>query len=223
VDAFIRMAVDLSKVHGEDLKVELRWISAHSGVAGNERVDEEAKKASQGDVTNYDRLPPFLRNHVYGQSVAAIKQEYGRSLKTEWSERWKKSPRYKKASKVDSSFPFQKFRKAADGLSRAQTSILTQLRTGHIALNSYLARIHKVDSPLCSACKRSIESVHHYLFECPAYRNERHVLSQALGRKARSLRYLLGNEKGMKELLRYVGRTKRFTQGFGEVSPHDVS
>ena len=144
-----------------------------------------------------------------------------RTLKVEWNEGWKKSPRYRKASKIDSSFPFQKFRKSAAGLSRAQTSILTQLRTGHIALNGYLARIHRADSPLCPSCDTAVEVVHHYLFDCPAYRNEHHLLSQVLGRKARSLRYLLGNAVGMRELLRYIGRTKRFSKGFSEVLPPD--
>ncbi|KAF9568704.1 hypothetical protein CPC08DRAFT_609896, partial [Agrocybe pediades] len=42
-------------------KFNIRWISAHSNVPGNERVDEEAKLAAQGDSTPNLFLPPILR------------------------------------------------------------------------------------------------------------------------------------------------------------------
>ncbi|KAF9542353.1 hypothetical protein CPC08DRAFT_621612, partial [Agrocybe pediades] len=42
-------------------KFNIRWISAHSNVPGNERVDEEAKLAAQEDSTPNLFLPPILR------------------------------------------------------------------------------------------------------------------------------------------------------------------
>ncbi|KAJ7791421.1 hypothetical protein B0H14DRAFT_3500492 [Mycena olivaceomarginata] len=40
-----------------------------------------------------------------------------------------------------------------DGLHRTQCSILTQLRTGYIGLNAYLARFGLVNSNLCPTCR----------------------------------------------------------------------
>lgn len=44
VDNSIQVAVELSRVHGEDVRLELRWISAHGGVEGNERIDRRTPR-----------------------------------------------------------------------------------------------------------------------------------------------------------------------------------
>ncbi|KAJ3874759.1 hypothetical protein F5051DRAFT_314507, partial [Lentinula edodes] len=102
---------------------------------------------------------------------------------------------------------------------RKQTSILFQLRTGHVPLNSHLHRIGKADSPNCPHCnaagRANIETVKHYITECPAYRKERFRLRQKLGRQTRSLRHLLSDKKCTPHLLRYIGGTKRFEKVFG--------
>ena len=216
---FMEMADELLRRAGPDPRLELRWISGHSGVEGNELVDAEAKKASKGDSSEPHRLPPLLTNYVVGQSIAALKQEHLRRLKDSWRARWGASPRYGRISKIDSSFPFSKFQKASSTLTRAQSSIIVQLRTGHIGLNKHLARINRSDTPLCPSCKLAVESVHHFLFDCPAYRNERHTLNQALGRKASSLKFLLSDKTGVQEVLKYIGRTGRLRRNFGDVTP----
>ncbi|KAI0780361.1 hypothetical protein BD413DRAFT_457113, partial [Trametes elegans] len=53
---------------------------------------------------------------------------------------------------IDSTPPSLAVHKLYQGLSRQQCSILSQLRSGHVGLNAYLARIHAVDSPLCQSC-----------------------------------------------------------------------
>ncbi|KAF9007851.1 hypothetical protein BDQ17DRAFT_1178234, partial [Cyathus striatus] len=51
---------------------------------------------------------------------------------------------------------------------------VTQLVTGHIALNKHLHRIGKVASPMCTKCNtNSPESVDHFLLRCPAFANQR--------------------------------------------------
>ncbi|KAF9565437.1 hypothetical protein CPC08DRAFT_622521, partial [Agrocybe pediades] len=42
-------------------KFTLHWISAHTNVPGNEKVDEEAKAAAQGSTTPKPFLPPVLQ------------------------------------------------------------------------------------------------------------------------------------------------------------------
>jgi hypothetical protein len=215
----MELADEIIEKMGPGLTIELRWISGHSGVAGNELVDEEAKKASQGDSSEARLLPSFLTDYILGHSIAALKQAHLKKLQDVWRARWRVSPRYGKISKIDPSFPFTKYQKAAAKLTRSQTSVIVQLRTGHIGLNKHLARIKKADSPLCPSCHVAEESVHHFMFECPAYQNERHHLARALGRKASSLKYLLNHEKGISETLKYMGRTGRLRRGFGDVTP----
>ena len=41
-------------------RFKLAWISGHSGVQGNKKVDEEAKRAAQGNSSPQHILPPLL-------------------------------------------------------------------------------------------------------------------------------------------------------------------
>ncbi|KAJ7153407.1 hypothetical protein C8R43DRAFT_828743, partial [Mycena crocata] len=52
-----------------------------------------------------------------------------------------------------------------EDLHRSQCSIITQMRTGHVGLNAYLARFGAVDSSLCPMC-REPETVNHFLLAC---------------------------------------------------------
>ena len=120
---------------------------------------------------------------------------------------------------IDPTLPSQRFHKLIKGLSRAQASILIQLRTGHIPLNKYLFRIGKANNPTCAACQQDEESVHHYLFDCPAWKNEHWHMGRKLGNKAKSLKCVLSSKKGVKETLKFIGRTGQLKCTFGDVSP----
>ncbi|TRM56799.1 hypothetical protein BD626DRAFT_413110, partial [Schizophyllum amplum] len=83
-------------------------------------------------------------------------------------------------------------------------------------------RIKKTESDDCAHCQshgRHVpETVHHFLFDCPAYIAPRHRLVSTLGRDARNQRALLGTKKGITALLHYVASTKRLVNIFGDVS-----
>src|SRR6267143_1952171 len=122
--------------------------------------------------------------------------------------------------RLDKSFPYKKFRKTQNEFMRAQSSLLLQLRTGHIPLNAHLFRLKCIDTDKCQACNDrqgeipAKETITHYLFECPAYSNERHDLDRALGRHSRDLESIMASKKRTRELLRFVGRTKRLKKPF---------
>ena len=68
--------------------------------------------------------------------------------------------------KINAKLPSHSFLAATNHLSRAEMSVLMQLRTGHIPLNAFLRRIGRADSPTCPACQHTNEMIHHYLFDC---------------------------------------------------------
>jgi len=218
VQTFLEAANNLS------CRLRLRWISAHSEVPGNEKADEEAKEAANGNSSPSDSLPPYLRTPL-PRSAAAEKQAYHAELKEMWREDWEKSTRKERMDRIDAEFPYNKFRNVRDGLTRAQGSLLLQIRSGHIPLNAHLKRIKKSETEDCQACigmRRAIpakETVTHFLFDCPAYATERDDMNQKLGRHAGDLKLIMSTTDGIKELLRYVGRTKRLSNILGDVTP----
>ncbi|KAG2142355.1 hypothetical protein DEU56DRAFT_701564, partial [Suillus clintonianus] len=81
----------------------VRWISGHDGVAGNEAVDEEAKKAARSSAENSprERLPPYLRKGIMPSSISALKQAQRQESVERWARSWSQSPRFEHASRID--------------------------------------------------------------------------------------------------------------------------
>ena len=77
---------------------------------------------------------------------------------------------------------------------RADQAILTQPRTGHVALNGYLSRFGRVDSPQCVRCGE-VETVAHFLLRCPRFFAQRSTLRGRLRGQVLSVRTLLGVPK----------------------------
>lgn len=98
-----------------------------------------------------EELPPILRKRL-PYSASAVKEEFAEAQKVSWIKMWTASPRFARFQHVDTAFPFNKYRKTVIALSRAQSSLLFQLRTGHIPLNSYLHRIKKSVTRRYASC-----------------------------------------------------------------------
>jgi hypothetical protein len=200
-------------------QLDIGWVKGHSSERGNERADGEAKVAAKGCSSHVRSLPGFLADGQMPISIYAWHQKSDSYLKSKWRAAWAASPRHDRIHRIDPSLPSKSFRKLTKGLSRNQTSALAQLRSGHVPLNVYLHRINKASSPGCASCLQGDESVHHFLFECRTWNHERWQMEKALGREAKSAACIMSTEKGISELLKYVGHTGRLKATFGDVLP----
>jgi hypothetical protein len=72
--------------------LSLHWISSHSNVKGNEKVDELAKEAASGRASTRASLPHILRTSL-PTSASATRQDYHRRLKKKWDDIWAESDR----------------------------------------------------------------------------------------------------------------------------------
>ena len=199
--------------------ISVRWIVGHRNIRGNEEADKEAKRAAtdKNSMSPVDQLPAILKARL-PISTSALKQKHREDLSTSWKASWSKSKRYSHLARIDSSTPSKKYLKATGFLPKSRSGVLFQLRSGHIALNKHLYRIKRSDTPNCLQCdKETPESVHHFLFDCPQYERERHILRCRLGRAAASTADLLGSGEAVTETLKFVRETGRFAQKQGEV------
>jgi len=194
--------------------LKLQWTAGHEGIPGNELADKEAKRAAEGHTSEANLLPSYLKRTL-AINISAVKQKHNLELKQRWTNEWRSSYRGKEMLKIDDSTPSPRFLYAIShsDLSRKAASLITQLLTTHIPLNSFLKRIKKVDSARCPACGTNPETVRHFLLECPGYAFERWMLENWLRkkRKALTLENLLGDADIMVPLANYLEATHRFT------------
>jgi hypothetical protein len=141
----------------------------------------------------------------------ALKKNHNTRIKEKWASSWKKAPRGIKMSTWDSTTPSNNFLNTIsfNKFSRNDSSLLTQLYTGHVPLNSYLHRFKLVDSPRCPACGAASETTNHFLFTCPVYAYERWPLKNNCKGEL-TLHKLLSDRKLTTSLLTYIKSTERF-------------
>ena len=212
-----RMERRRNRFIGRQTSLRLTWVAGHEGPTGNEAADVLAKAATEFGSSDRDLLPDFLGNAL-PNSVAASKQNVKRITRLDFKKWWKRSKRYRRIRAIDPSLPLKDFILNTGDLTHNQTSVLTQLRTGHAPLNQHLHRIKHSDSPYCRHCPAMIEDVPHLLLFCDRYTAQRHRLALILKRKAHELPYLLSNPKAIRHTLNFLHDTGRFKHIYGDIS-----
>lgn len=197
--------------------ISLTWVAGHMGSTGNEAADALAKAATEFGSSDKNLLPTFLRDDL-PSSVSAIKQNIESITARNSRRMWKRSKRYRQINAIDSSLPSRKFMTITGDLSRKQTSLLTQLRIGHVPLNKYLHRISRSETPFCQHCPTKAEDVPHLLFSCTRYAHQRHRLVTALRRKANDISCLLSDPTAIRHTLNFLHNTGRFEHLYGDIS-----
>lgn len=197
------------------IDLQVHWVPGHCDFGPNEWADEKVKLATQGSSSDTRSLPSLLRKKL-PLSVSTLRQENSEKLKR-WQRHWKSSEREDLLYSIDNSVPSKKYLHLIHDLDRWQASILFQLHMGHIGLNLHLFHICKAESPACPLCQGIIvESVKHFLLDCPHYRQQRHLLQRTLRHNAGSLSLLLNSPVAVKLLLKFVHSTGRFNTLFSK-------
>lgn len=171
--------VQLAMEAGHD--VELQWVPSHSGLSGNEKADQLAKRAhAHGE----EHLIP-----LFSHDVSSILRKFTteKSSASWFDDAAKGSLLYA----VD---PELQFRFHVD-LPRQVETLFHRLRLGVAYTNHFLFRIARARSTSCT-CGEPDEDIPHVLLNCPLYNQQRQELYakfSALGNRAHmSLRTFLG-------------------------------
>ena len=154
------------------------------------------------------KLPAPLRKTL-PWSKSAVRQEYHRKIKKAAMKFWSHSPRFDWMALIDPDFSHNKFAKLTRSISHNQASILFQLQSGHVPLNSYLHRINKADSPICQGCQLYKELVFHYIMRCETYTVARQAMFNAASRDARKLGKLLSTAELIPHLFQFIKMMER--------------
>ena len=198
------------------LALTLRWAPGHCDIAGNEAADAAAKEAAGGASSPQDRLPKALRKPL-PMSTTRARGTFKTELDRRAAERWQKSERGQRLAEIDKTLPSKKYGQLIAGLSRRHANLLLQLRTNHVPLQTYLARIGKALTSTCPTCREAPETVAHYLFACPTYALHRAVHFRPLGHSGRTLATVLNKHDALTPLFNYINATGRFRSIYGSL------
>lgn len=120
------------------------------------------------------------------------------------------TPCFTRTKEIDSKSPATHYSRLIKGLSRGQASLVFQMQTGHMPLNTYLHTIGKRESARCAAFRTAQETVHHSLIVCPVQEKDRWPMIQALHWGTKSLGVLLNNKGALSCLFRFIAATGNF-------------
>jgi len=190
----------------------IRWTAGHIGIAGNEKADREAKRAAAGQSSEPKTLPKYLRKKLK-TSVSALRQANNKERNKTWKKEWQASKRYKRFPAKDISSPAsQKYLMLISDsrISWKMASMIYQLRCRHVPLNGYLSRFCKVDSDRCPACGACMETVEHFMLQCPNYAHERWPLRCRLNSTLLHITELLSDKRNILQVINYIHATERF-------------
>ena len=204
VTTAIEQAVIKLRQSRAGFEAHLLWVPGHEGVEQNELADTQAKLAARGTEELGNPVPTLNLSN----SAAALRAEFKTAVDREWKERWASSERGQRLARVISTSPSSRVAAGYRELKRADQALLTQLRTGHIALNAYLHRFGRVDSPQCLRCGE-VETVTHFLLRCTRFSALRSTLRGQLRGQVMSVRTLLGVPKNTSALMKFVHATGR--------------
>lgn len=142
-----------SKINKLTIPLTLCYIPGHVGFRENELADQVAKLAVHSNVANM--------GDPVGVEQFECKAIISKFFKLKWDRLIPITPTGKLyRSTIKSNIT------SLNLVPRLKESTIYRLRVQHCRLNSYLFKIGIVDSPLCS-CNNGIETVFHFLFECP--------------------------------------------------------
>jgi ribonuclease HI len=197
IQIFDKLNILITDFH---FSISLLWCPAHVGIPENEKVDQLAKEATEGN-TLFDL-------EQQSRTLSNIQQ----IINSKFSFVKKKDPIIRNHISL-SNIPIKIFN-SLNRLERGLSSTIYQLRSGHSPLNDFLFHIDKIDSPDCSHC-RSPETVKHFLIECRRFNQQRknfrsRLISNKIKINPNSLKDLLDNPSVFDLLSKFILDTKRF-------------
>ena len=155
---------EIEKLRKDGYVIELHWVPAHMGIAGNELADKAAKEATgwrlkktrKGSTRELDTGSTAAQTLLVKELGLAKATILGRRAAAEWKDKWSTETCSRKLYKLESK-PKSNIVKLHAGLSKELSSLVIQIRTGKIGLRQFLfeRKVPRIEGGRCECRQRS--------------------------------------------------------------------
>ena len=183
----------------------LKWIPSHKNIKGNEKADNLAKCATllpQASINPIPDVRSFLKQ---------AEDEHRREIAEWWrTNRSLNSIYYNDV--VDINIP-----NIHNNLTFQESRWLTWIRSNSMPLNAHLYQMQIKSSNLCKCSdefNQSIETINHFLFQCPRFEHLRNDLIRPHGpyQQTNERIKLMNTKEGRLGILQFIHKSKRFKE-----------
>ena len=145
-----------------------------------------------------------------GQAPESGKRAEQQAMERDWKERWAANP--PTWGLVGVGPPSRSVLKLHQGLRKAESSLITQIRSGRIGLAAFLnkANVPGYESPTCQ-CGQARETATHVIIHCPRFAEIRHILEDPVTGQL-DIRALTGTSAGTQRLARWFMKLRILPQ-----------
>ena len=196
------------RLQAQGHQLTVQWVPGHAGVEGNERADQAAKQAANKPPGRGPReISLAFACRARTEAITTQKQRW---LTKELSQRSQQGQRIYRPQKNWQLNPI------AAVARKHLASRYFQLKSGHAAIGVYLQQIKAQEDATCRDCGSSRETIHHLLFECQKWRQQRNKLYRDLeldgamrptAAEEHPQGRLLGEPRATKALLQFLAST----------------
>ncbi len=187
-----KIVEEIKKLREEYYIIELHWVPAHMGIAGNETAVKAAKEATgwrvkktrREGIRELDTSSTAAQTPLVKELVSAKAAILRKRVLAEWKDKWSKETRGRELYKLEPE-PKSNIVKLHVELCKELSSLVIQMRTGKIGIRQFLyeRKVPGIEDGRCE-CRQRNQTVKHVLLNCRRYNTERQGLWAEESRKA---------------------------------------
>jgi Ribonuclease HI len=178
----------------KNIQATFQWVPSHTGIEGNDKADELAKKGTR----DMDNKSPIL-------SISYVRRKIKEKCLDQWEEKWSKA---KKGRQYEKYHTKPKWKADKIKLCKKVLSSYMQLKLGHGFFRTYIGKIDRNIDLYCNCGEETVQNPTHLVLECKNYRMERKKMFENLDNRHRTMEFLFSTRIGREKLVKFIEETK---------------
>lgn len=147
--------------------VEFVWVPSHSGIGGNEIVDQATRLDHDEDLSESFKVPFTDYYHSFKMSAKKMWKDY-------WNITTETKGKY--YAELQQTLPTKPWYNSFKFVNRKFITCINRLRSGHCLVPAHLHRMKIITEDKCTHCLQDNADINHLIFKCQTFAIQRLLL-----------------------------------------------